>query len=343
MFSKFKKLSSKGGKITYHITNPFKYGFFFNGNKGFKSVRLLDSINFLDFDAVGIIVYRRISLGIESFYKKRGYALAKVKSYEERTEDPFFKRMIVDVNEGPKVQIKEIKIKGFYTKPSSYYRKLLKEYSDPIVRKGYYYKKGVQKGIQDLNLFLKNKAYLRSKVLLEGENYGEKKQFVSLVIYLYEGERVRVERIRLKGVSKNLRPQILKVLGFKDGDYLSLDMLENNLRKIEIFYKDRGFLDFKLKNKGASNLVKYIDEKAFLNLDVSEGDKIIVSKIEIKGNEFTQSYVIYQELDFKVGDVLTLSDLLSSQRSLNNLNIFGDVRISWKGKGGSKACENQGV
>jgi outer membrane protein assembly factor BamA len=76
-------------------------------------------------------------------------------------------------------------------------------------------------------------------------------------------------------------------------------------------------------------MIKYSSDftKAELRFEIDEGPQILVASIEIEGHDLTKEYVIRNELDFKVGDILTQSKIKDSKDRLYLTGLFRDIEI----------------
>ena len=126
--------------------------------------------------------------------------------------------------------------------------------------------------------------------------------------------------------------ELSKRLSIKPGDIYNQTFLEEKLfgnangDDISSLYLDDGYLFF---NANPSEIVKennYID----LNIKLYEGDKAKVNKVNVIGNSKTNDHVIMREIRTKPGDLFKRSDIMRSQRELNNLQYFDPEKFDVK-------------
>jgi len=122
-------------------------------------------------------------------------------------------------------------------------------------------------------------------------------------IKIKEHKKYRIKGITFEGNETFKDKKLLKVIAtrrdtlFTSG-LLDEEMLEQDMKRIEAFYKNEGYIDVK-----ASNEVDYNEEKKgiFINIKVAEGPQYFVGNIELLGNEVIGSKEIIKELKMVTG------------------------------------------
>ena len=137
------------------------------------------------------------------------------------------------------------------------------------------------------------------------------------------GKRFRFEDVSLKiseGLDKNSFVEIAKDLPKLKNKYYSPKKIIKILDKINKLTtkKDLQFINSKL-----IETVK--NDKILVTIDVSEGKKYFVERINIIGNTVTEDNVIRGELEVDEGDPYSLLLLDKSINNIKSRNIFGKV------------------
>ena len=234
---------------------------------------------------------------------------------------------MVEIKESPRTKISKYKIIGntsHFTKKQLLQK--LKSYSGSPITKGYYSANALRSGILSLQNDLNNLGYFQSKFTLSTLNFNKTKTAVKIILHLDLGKPTLVKTINFIGIKKS-DPFILKAfLGLDEGDTLNLYNLEKGLKLIEDYYHSRGFLDVFIPQ---DDIVTYSNNlgEATLNIEILERHQTLVDRIQIVGLEKTKDYVVYNELKFKPGQVLTLDKIKDSSRNLQDLGIFSNVTI----------------
>ena len=155
---------------------------------------------------------------------------------------------------------------------------------------------------------------------------------ISINIKVDEGEKYFFGNVFWIGNKIYSNDELSKRLSIKSGDIYNQTFLEEKLfgnangDDISSLYLDDGYLFF---NASPSEIVKennYID----LNIKLYEGDKAKVNKVNVIGNSKTNDHVIMREIRTKPGDLFKRSDIMRSQRELNNLQYFDPEKFDVK-------------
>lgn len=135
---------------------------------------------------------------------------------------------------------------------------------------------------------------------------------IDVIFQVWENQLIR--RIEFKGNTVFTRKELLKVIESKRRQVLNFDKLRSDIEKISDFYKDQGY--------SLARIIDVTTEYGTLTFDISEG---YVEKIELKGNDQTQDYVILREMDLKEGDPFNEKTLAKDLRRVFNLGFFTEI------------------
>ena len=127
-----------------------------------------------------------------------------------------------------------------------------------------------------------------------------------------EGKKSRIKKINITG-NNNFSYLIPKV--FKNtkefswfipwrGKY-NKDLFDEDLKNLELFYKNNGYRDFKILNKEVNFNQKNIE----INIDIYEGKKYFYKSINFYDNEKFTDNQLLDVLDIDVGDVYSKENL----------------------------------
>jgi len=147
---------------------------------------------------------------------------------------------------------------------------------------------------------------------------------VDILIPVEEGDRYRLGSITFSGNkaypnSKALRAQF----AMKDGDYFNFTLFTKGLDNLRKAYGEGGFIN------EVSTPTPTIDEAKKLinmNVDIDEGKKFYISRIEFIGNTITRDKVIRRELLIEEGQEYNSRLVDLSLLRLNQLNYFETLK-----------------
>jgi len=290
---------------------------------------------------------------IRNFYISKGFYSIKIDSkVEDDKQSKNSKILVFKIDKGKKVKIKNIEISGrkkilnsskkFLDKSDSTFiisdskfKRLLKETKEKKWWRFFKVSKYVEENFEnDKSSIIKKYnelGYRDAKIsfdtiLINNDNT------ISINIKVDEGEKYFFGNVFWIGNKIYSNDELSKRLSIKPGDIYNQTFLEEKLfgnangDDISSLYLDDGYLFF---NANPSEIVKennYID----LNIKLYEGDKAKVNKVNVIGNSKTNDHVIMREIRTKPGDLFKRSDIMRSQRELNNLQYFDPEKFDVK-------------
>ena len=134
----------------------------------------------------------------------------------------------------------------------------------------------------------------------------EPRNRVSLDIEIDEGEVAEIENINIIGNNTFLDEDILKDFELKTGGWFSFftndnrysrEKLKGDIESLESFYKNKGYVEFKLISSQVS--ISSDKSSVFVTLNVSEGETFKINEVKIVGDlpvdeEILKSLVLIQ-------------------------------------------------
>jgi len=326
---------SKWVGIEFQIDLGERVNFGFRGNtvftKGYLD-GLIDEQRLLGLgkDYVGIIKAK-----LEDEYRSAGYAKVDIAPYTFENPMKYERKVTFAIKEGPRVKIDSIDFDGNLVFGGDELRKQFFSKASMFIQNDIYVEKDIQKAAEFLVEWMKEKGYLSARVVTTNTLFPPKPRTqiqnssVRLLIYLYEGDQTLVDNILIKGSSLFSSAEISKLLRMQTGQPLNLFAFGDGVERLKRAYKDAGYLDFRIVNEGTDTLIKYSQDNrlASLALQVEEGERFRVSRIEIEGLSNTHESIVSRELRIKVGEILRDTDIVQSERRLRKLGIFSAVSL----------------
>ena len=262
---------------------------------------------------------------IKTAFRNQGFYFIEVEAYAKENVNNSID-LIYEINRGKRAKIGKIvfigdkkfkdgKLRGIITSEASKVWKV-------ISAKKYLNQERIKLDTRLLENFYKSKGYYQVKVLATNILYEEGEGFL-LTYNIDSGKRFRFEDVSLKiseGLDKNSFVEIAKDLPKLKNKYYSPKKIIKILDEINKLTtkKDLQFINSKLVET-----VK--NDKILVTIDVSEGKKYFVERINIIGNTVTEDNVIRGELEVDEGDPYSLLLLDKSINNIKSRNIFGKV------------------
>jgi outer membrane protein insertion porin family len=147
---------------------------------------------------------------------------------------------------------------------------------------------------------------------------------VDILIPIDEGERYRLGGITFTGNktlsnSKALRAQFAQ----KDGEWFNAQLFGKGLQALQKAYGSYGFINFVGTPTPRFDDAKHL---VYLDIDIDEGKKFYISRIEFTGNTLTRDRVIRRELLVEEGQPYNSQLVDLSLLRLNQLNYFDTLK-----------------
>lgn len=317
--------------LEYNLDFPEQYEFKFEGNRQLSTNQLEEVLDLENYFTSNPSIGPELLQKIKNKYLANGYSRIEI-AVEEFTFDLQYKKTLVfKINEGPQVRIGSISISGKYNESNEYYVKFIRSHSSDVIADDIYYREDFELGLKNLITERRNLGYFRAKILSTKTIYNKEKNQVQITVNLDEGPLTKIAKVSFEGNNSYSDEKLKEILGLKAGEPLKLNQFEEAIEKLKSFYKNSGYLEMALLNErnDQDDLITYEADNTLgsIQLKIYEGPKIYVAAILIDGNTITQNFVIQNELDFKVGDILTPQLIEESTKRLQRTGYFNAIDI----------------
>ena len=310
-------------ETAYIIENPVKTIFVFKGNYFFNEKKIRKFVN-INENKAGAFFYSFVKTAIKNAYQNQGFLKIKIKKSTVRKN---WKEWIyLNISEGPRIRIAELKIKGLLSQPNSQYENFIRNNSSDLIKEGFYSKKDLEVGYKNLINHLKSQGYLQSKIYSDRIFFKKDKAFIT--IHLEEGPLTIIRDIQIQNAQALPVWEILSHIQSRIQSPLQIDLVLQDLDSIDQLYKSKGYLNMKITNK--EDIIQYTpgERYASILIQIDEGPKAFISKISIKGLRKTKEKMVRDLLKFKVGDVLTPLKKEQAIQSLGATGLFTDMSFT---------------
>jgi len=263
-------------------------------------------------------------------YRKKSYPNVtcdwKIKAVEGRSD---LAKVSLHFKEGKKNYITKIEVRGNHSLSSATLRKAL-EKPTPFNPFRWFFKKRYNKyelvpiAEQVKRVYLDH-GFLDVKVSYDvaAKEKDDEKKIETGIITVEEGPLYRVGSVEVKGITKFPESAITRLITLDKGGIASLKAIEDNAKRIQTYYGDRGYLNSSVRYEiipHASHIVDVV-------YTVSEGELVKIRNIIIRGNTRTRDKVIRQELLVYPGETYNQTRVERSKRRIKNLGFFSNVQV----------------
>jgi outer membrane protein insertion porin family len=147
---------------------------------------------------------------------------------------------------------------------------------------------------------------------------------IDILMPVEEGSRYKLGGITFTGNKEVTNTKVLRAqFAQKDGEFFNATMFGKGLEQLRKAYGSLGYINF------VGTPVPRVDEAqklVYLDIDIDEGKKFFVSRIEFTGNTITRDKVIRRELLLEEGQQYNSQSWELSILRLNQLNYFEPLK-----------------
>ncbi len=298
----------------------------------------LDS--FLDQGAV-----RRVEGIVRSLMAEKGHQFAEVKSrVESLPGGPKLVKVTFDINEGPKVKVRDIEFVGNEKVSDGTLKRKMKETKEHwflswITGRGTYQETKFEEDAEKVEGFYREKGYIQARLgtpeikTLEDSKDGETR-WVQLRVPVTEGHRYRVGSVTFEG-NKVIDTKFLQPLfKLETGEFYSEKDVRKGFEKAREVYGGGGYFEFtgfpdmQFEDPAEGPVEGPAQPTVNITMRMTEGEQYFVNRITFTGNTTTRDNVIRREMRLVEGGVFSTEALKYSVRRLNQLGYFQNLEQS---------------
>jgi outer membrane protein insertion porin family len=300
----------------------------FQGNKEFETSDLKEKITISSGAVASLPLITDNVRKIISFYQSEGYWLVSVLPViREISKDAA--ALTFQINEGPKVVIKDIVLEGNRAVSGKEIKKAMETKErwlfSFLTGSGFYQKETIHEDTERIKALYLNKGFIYVAVSEPEITLSPDRKKLSIKISISEGDQYKIGALKIKGNTLFSSSELFRKSGIAPGQIFNRSALRMEIDNILDRYMEKGYarsdvnplIDINAKEKLAN-----------ITLSVTEGDIFRIGRIEISGNTKTRDKVIRREIRLDEGDIFNKKLLTRSYQRINNLNFFEAVDIT---------------
>jgi outer membrane protein insertion porin family len=298
------------------------------GNNKMKKEKILEVMNLKPFSVASEGAIKEDINKVQQAYRQKGYYEATI-SYDLVPVAPHEVNLMLHINEGSKMAIKDIEFEGNNAFSSKELRKVMETkerglfFLAWITGSGTLNRDTLERDLEKLSAFYYNHGYIKVKI---GEpKVNIKGGWIYVTIPITEGPEYRVGQIDFAGDLLEDKAKMMDLVKTPKEEVYSREMLQQDLTILSDFYADHGYA-----NADIIPLIKEDNEKMLVNVtfDIHKGKKVYFERIDIAGNVKTRDKVIRRELRVYEQDLFSATNLKESIKNLRRLEYFEDVNFA---------------
>ncbi|MGM0645812.1 MAG: outer membrane protein assembly factor BamA [Thermodesulfobacteriota bacterium] len=266
---------------------------------------------------------------IRELYRKEGYYQAEVE-YELEQTDPKKARLNILVDEGKKLYIEKIRVKGTEKLDAGALKDELalseRGMFSWITGRGVLKEELLDRDAAALEAYYNNRGFMDAKVGQPEVEYTD--SGIEVTFYVEEGDRYTVTDVDFTGDlltgKKELAEQVELDEAAEDNEPFDRSLLRDDIQRLTEFYTDYGYAyaeaDVELDRDQEENTVQ-------VTYSLRKNQKVYVRRVEIAGNSKTRDNVIRREMRLADGELFSGKDLRRSNQRLQKLDYFEKIDI----------------
>lgn len=272
-------------------------------------------------------------------YKKEGFYNTKILINTIDVKDSLETarvNMVVNIDKGEKVKVKDIVINGNTVLSDKKLRKAMKNTKKinrlRILKRSKFVDSAYQEDLSKIIDKYKENGYRDARILSDSLIVNDDKKTVSLRINVNEGEQYTFGDITFIGNTIYSNEQLSRYLRIKKGDTYNGVLLQERIADntkpdaadITNLYQNSGYLFSTINPVEVNADGNVID----MEIRISEGKPAYFNKVSVVGNDKTNDHVIYRMLRTRPGQLYSKENVVRSVRELGQLGFFDAQEIS---------------
>ena len=220
----------------------------------------------------------------------------------EVSEDPFIEHIVFRGN----LEFSTSKLKSVST---------LKE-------KDYYNFLKLEETKKKINTLYVNKGYVDCKIeVYPTVNVETNKMTITFLIT--ENNKIVIGDVKIEGVVYFKEKEVLKVMNTKSKKVFKEDIYQMDLKSIEKFYRDNGFIDYQF----ISLATKYNDTKTemFIILNINEGNRYKIDSVTYDGNFIIDDKRMKKVIRVKKGEIFDQQKVEETVSGIRKSYLIKDI------------------
>ncbi len=318
--------------LTYEVTEkPAIREIVYRGNSEVKDEDLREASGLRVFELLDMSLVREAVEKIERLYEEKGFFLARVSHEVQEIEGAEDVRLIFDITENEKVQVRKITIIGNNSIPTSRLKSRMttKEggFFSFLSGSGSYRQEAFERDLQILNFLYFNEGFVQVNIDRPQVFVTPDKRSIYITIRIEEGEQFRVSSVDFIGDLLMPKEELLDAISIDDSEIFVYETLQRDREIIEAMYGDLGYA---YVNVIPRPQIREREREVDLVFEIDKGNKVHIGRINVLGNTKTRDKVVRRELRIFEGELYNETRKRQSMANVRRLGFFEEVSFNTK-------------
>ncbi len=330
------------GEVVIYVVveeRPFVTSVDFEGNKKLKTSDLKDRLDERGIDVprnvpLRMALLQRIQAALKEVYDAEGYRSARIR-FRVEEEGANKRKVVYTIEEGGKVKIKDIDFVGNEVFKDSKLRGSLKKTKETGLfqmfgKKTTFSEEAWDEDRENLREYYLNRGYKDIKVgepqlelvakRPQAETLKKKKYRLHVTVPVEEGEPYALGSLRVEGTEVYKAEALQNMFEVKPGHTYSFKAIDKGMERVRDLYHNTGYIyayanQVLQDREGEDNVVDVV-------IDVFEGDRFRLGRLEFAGNNSTRDKVLRREFRLPEGAQMSMGVFRSSVFKVNALGYW---------------------
>ena len=260
---------------------------------------------------------------LKKLFAERGYPDAHIEA--QRVDLSEEKKIISFVmEEGEPQFIKQIRFPGRKKVAQRKLKKVMANQERSLHTRGPYKPHLQTRDSAALKKVLESEGFLDGAVEAWKVKKGEDLGSLTVQIPLSEGEQTIVEEVLFQGNHAASTKDLLDVLKVIPGKTFDPHFIEEERKQLLVFYSDHGYPYAQAKASIASGNVPYT---TIISYEIEEGPEVRIGEVLIVGDVLTSQKAIKKAMGIGHGDLFSTQKIVEAQLNIRRLGPFSSVSV----------------
>jgi len=291
----------------------------FTGNREFSSKTLTKNLLIWSEHDISDSVVDSSVDKIKALYREKGYAEVTIDVI--KTEQPGLLDLEFKIQEGPRVIVKEIQVRGNTVFTAKDIKKQMALRESGWFRSQPFREDLLDKDIENLRARYLDAGYLSVSVNQNTVMNSDKNAAV-VMIEIVEGPQTRTGSITFEGNTAFTAAKLLDTVNLKPGAPFNERLVDEDKYRILMAYSNKAYLYARVDVEKTPH-----DGTVDVHYRITEDRPVSIGRIILRGNQRTRDEVIMRELLVKEGDPYDYGAILTSQQRIYHFGYFRVARF----------------
>lgn len=333
----FREKTSDGIALTYKVVEkPSVAEIEYNGNSEIDDSDLAEATQLKAFEILNLEKIQEAVEKILKQYEEKGYFLAKVDYRLVDLPDPDKVKLVFDIQENDKVQVRRITFIGNEKLSSSKLKGRLQTQEGSafsfISGAGAYKQEAFEQDLQILNFLYFNEGFIQVKIDRPEITVSPDKKGLYISIRIEEGEQFNVGTVDFSGDLLFSKEELLREIEIDDSKLFVYETMQKDLQTLQAKYGDLGYA---FANPIPRTRIRERDREVDITFEIDKGNKVYIGQIQVLGNVRTRDKVVRRELRIREGELYNETRKRESLARVKRLGFFEEVNFNTRTPSGT--------